>query len=158
MLTSRSRGWLGARPRPAGGKAPKRSGKWRNVVNPTPAGGSSHASPTAALLRPTPDRGRIRRRKLRPVRLVRAPEATAGRFRNPRWPQSCPAEARSLFTELNAGPGSPYAFLGNEPTLQTPWIYSWLSRPDKAQSIVRRAQIGLYRAGRRPARQRRRGR
>ncbi len=49
-----------------------------------------------------------------------------------------------FFTQLNAGPNSTYAFLGNEPTLETPWEYDWLGRPYETQAVVRRALETLY--------------
>jgi predicted alpha-1,2-mannosidase len=52
----------------------------------------------------------------------------------------------TFFTQLNAGPASPYAFLGNEPTLATPWLYDW-SDPSRAQATVRRAVQALYGPG-----------
>jgi len=52
----------------------------------------------------------------------------------------------TFFTRLNAGPDSPYAFLGNEPTLETPWEYDWVGQPYKAQATVRRTLLGLYNA------------
>jgi predicted alpha-1,2-mannosidase len=57
------------------------------------------------------------------------------------------AAARRLdrfFTRINEGPFSPYAFLGNEPTLETPWEYDWLGRPYRTQAVVRRALLELY--------------
>ena len=48
--------------------------------------------------------------------------------------------------KLNAGPGgthADHALLGNEPTLQTPWLFDWLGRPDLTQSTVRRG-LRLY--------------
>jgi predicted alpha-1,2-mannosidase len=48
--------------------------------------------------------------------------------------------------DLNAGQGgahSDHALLGNEPTLQTPWLYDWMGRPYRTQEAVRRA-LGLY--------------
>ena len=54
------------------------------------------------------------------------------------------AKLDAFLSRLNAGPGAPYAFLGNEPTLQTPYIYDWLGEPWRAQAIVRRAILGLY--------------
>jgi predicted alpha-1,2-mannosidase len=48
--------------------------------------------------------------------------------------------------DLNAGLGgmsSDHALLGNEPTLQTPWLYDWMGRPYRTQAAVRRA-LGLY--------------
>ncbi len=47
---------------------------------------------------------------------------------------------------LNGGPGathSDHALLGNEPTLQTPWLFDWLGRPYLTQAAVRRG-LGLY--------------
>jgi predicted alpha-1,2-mannosidase len=45
---------------------------------------------------------------------------------------------------LNDGPASPYAYLGNEPSLGTPWLYPWLGRPWRTQEIVRQALRELY--------------
>lgn len=39
---------------------------------------------------------------------------------------------------LNAGAKSPHLWIGNEPSLATPWLYNWTSRPDKTQALVRR--------------------
>jgi putative alpha-1,2-mannosidase len=49
-----------------------------------------------------------------------------------------------FFQQLNAGPDSPHAFLGNEPTLDSPWLYNWAGQPYKAEQIVRRAMLSLY--------------
>ena len=35
----------------------------------------------------------------------------------------------AFLANLNAGPASRTAFLGNEPTLETPWEYDWLESP-----------------------------
>ncbi len=53
----------------------------------------------------------------------------------------------TFFTKLNAGTREPYAFLGNEPTLQTPWIYAYLGAPHKAQAVVDRVRREIWRAG-----------
>jgi predicted alpha-1,2-mannosidase len=50
----------------------------------------------------------------------------------------------AFFSELNAGPESDSAYLGNEPTLGTPWLYAWLRQPYKTQRIVREALLELY--------------
>jgi predicted alpha-1,2-mannosidase len=58
------------------------------------------------------------------------------------------AAARKLdgfFTQLNAGPDRPYAFLGNEPSLGAPWLYDWAGQPYKTQDVVRRTLLSLYR-------------
>ncbi len=57
------------------------------------------------------------------------------------------ARLDDFLTELNTGIDSTRAFLGNEPTLHTPWIYNWLGRPAAAQEAIRRAQRELYGAG-----------
>jgi len=53
----------------------------------------------------------------------------------------------TFFTELNAGPTKPYAYLGNEPTLNTPWAYAYAGAPYKTQDVVRRALTSVYNAG-----------
>ncbi len=50
----------------------------------------------------------------------------------------------SLF---NVGQNSPYAWMGNEPSLETPWIYCFLGQPYKTQSVVRRIMMTLYSSG-----------
>jgi predicted alpha-1,2-mannosidase len=50
----------------------------------------------------------------------------------------------TFFTELNAGPKKPYAYLGNEPTLNTPWAYTYAGAPAKTQDVVRRALTSIF--------------
>jgi predicted alpha-1,2-mannosidase len=53
----------------------------------------------------------------------------------------------AFFTKLNVGdraPDSWMAWLGNEPCVETPWIYDFLGAPFKTQSVVRRAMNELY--------------
>lgn len=50
----------------------------------------------------------------------------------------------AFFTELNAGPNKPYAYLGNEPTLNTPWAYAYAGAPHKTQDVVRRALTTIF--------------
>ena len=50
-----------------------------------------------------------------------------------------------FFTELNAGPDKPYAYLGNEPTLHVPWLFGYAGAPYRTQDTVRRALTTLYR-------------
>lgn len=49
-----------------------------------------------------------------------------------------------FFARLNAGPSAAHAFLGNEPSLGTPWLYAWLGKPAATQDVVRRTLAGLY--------------
>jgi len=48
------------------------------------------------------------------------------------------------FTELNAGPRSVHAFMGNEPELKAPWSYAWAGAPWRTQDVVRRCLLELY--------------
>jgi putative alpha-1,2-mannosidase len=49
------------------------------------------------------------------------------------------------FTKLDAGPSSPYAFMGNEPEHGTPWAYNFAGAPHKTQAVVRRILTELFR-------------
>ena len=57
------------------------------------------------------------------------------------------ARLDDFLSELNTGIDSTRAFLGNEPTLHTPWIYNWLGAPATAQRVIRRARQELYGSG-----------
>lgn len=50
----------------------------------------------------------------------------------------------AFFSHLNGGDHSRTADLGNEPTLETPWIYDFLGQPWKTQETVRRAMRTLF--------------
>ncbi|MFF7632051.1 GH92 family glycosyl hydrolase [Kitasatospora sp. NPDC008050] len=50
----------------------------------------------------------------------------------------------SFFGQLNAGPTAPYAYLGNEPSVGTPWLYDYAGRPYRTQAVVRQALTGLF--------------
>ena len=52
----------------------------------------------------------------------------------------------SFFAELNAGPDKPNAYLGNEPSLETPWAYAYAGAPYKTADIVRRALTSIFKA------------
>lgn len=57
------------------------------------------------------------------------------------------ARLHRFLRELNGGPGgthTDHALLGNEPTLQTPWLYDWMGQPYRTQAAVRRALLTLY--------------
>ncbi|MGW0480476.1 GH92 family glycosyl hydrolase [Nonomuraea sp. NPDC003214] len=51
------------------------------------------------------------------------------------------------FGELNAGPAVARAYLGNEVSLPSPWLYAWAGQPYKTQELVRRVQRELFGPG-----------
>jgi putative alpha-1,2-mannosidase len=56
------------------------------------------------------------------------------------------ARLEYFLRNLNGGAGgtrTDHALLGNEPTIQTPWLYDWMGRPWRTQEAVRRA-LSLY--------------
>ena len=61
-------------------------------------------------------------------------------------PQAAATRLDQFFTGLNAGGNSVYAYLGNEPCLETPWEYCFLGQPYKTQDVVRRAMTQLFSA------------
>jgi predicted alpha-1,2-mannosidase len=76
------------------------------------------------------------------------PHDPAGLFAAMGGPRAALGRLEHFTRKLNAGPDgthTDHALLGNEPTLQTPWLFDWLGRPDLAQSTVRRA-LRLYSA------------
>lgn len=61
-----------------------------------------------------------------------------------------PAEAADrlddFFAQLNAGT-APYAWMGNQPSLATPWTYYWLGLPARGQDVVDRIRAALWSPG-----------
>jgi len=50
----------------------------------------------------------------------------------------------SFFSRLNAGPNKPFAWSGNEPELDTPWVYDSTGEPWKTQQVVHEVDTQLY--------------
>jgi putative alpha-1,2-mannosidase len=50
----------------------------------------------------------------------------------------------TFFTNLNDGPNSAYAFMGNEPSFEVPWEYDFAGAPTHSQQVVRRIQLELF--------------
>jgi predicted alpha-1,2-mannosidase len=74
------------------------------------------------------------------------PQDPAGLIHRLGGPAKATARLDALLSKLNAGAGgthSDHALLGDEPTLETPWLYDWLRRPWKTQEAVRRG-LRLY--------------
>ncbi|HEV7399070.1 MAG TPA: GH92 family glycosyl hydrolase [Solirubrobacterales bacterium] len=74
------------------------------------------------------------------------PHDPAGLFRAMGGRVKATARLDGFLGRLNGGPGATHtdhALLGNEPTLQAPWLYDWSGSPYRAQAAVRRA-LRLY--------------
>jgi len=75
------------------------------------------------------------------------PQDPAGLIARMGGPARAARRLDGFLRKLNAGPGgthTDHALLGNEPTLNTPWLYDWMGRPYKTQAAVRRALLSLY--------------
>jgi len=59
-------------------------------------------------------------------------------------PQVTSARLDTFFTLLNDGTGSAYAYMGNEPCSEVPWIYDFIGEPYKASSVVRQIMLQLF--------------
>ncbi len=74
------------------------------------------------------------------------PQDPAGLFRRMGGPARAASRLDGFLRVLNAGAGgthTDHALLGDEPTLETPWLFDWLRRPWKTQAAVRRG-LRLY--------------
>ena len=58
--------------------------------------------------------------------------------------QAAAARLDSLFSQLNVGPNAPYEWAGNEPSLDTPWVYDSVGEPWKTQQVVQEITSQLY--------------
>jgi len=54
------------------------------------------------------------------------------------------AKLDRFFSKLNAGQAEPYAWLGNEPSLGSPWVYLSAGAPWRTQELVRRSILTMY--------------
>ncbi len=50
----------------------------------------------------------------------------------------------TYFSQLNAGPNLPYHWQGNEPALDTPWVYDSTGEPWRTQQVVGQIMSQLY--------------
>lgn len=50
----------------------------------------------------------------------------------------------SFFQQLNDRSTSTHAWLGNEPSSETPWIYDAVGAPSHAQDVLRRTELTIY--------------
>ncbi len=121
-----------------------RSAYWRNLFNPT----SLHIEPRLAsgLFMPgtDPASGLGFTEGSGAQYSWYVPHDMAGLIDAMGGTQAVESRLDTFFEELNAGPESIHAFLGNEPSLYTPWIYAWLGKPAKTGPIVKAALDSLY--------------
>ena len=117
---------------------------WQNLFNPSNAAASSPATATAPS-------SPLRSGRLEPYVEGNGaqyhwmvPYDVAGLFDAMGGNGAAATRLDTFFTELNAGPHQPYAFLGNEPSLETPWLYDYAGAPYRTQDVVRRAVNTLY--------------
>jgi predicted alpha-1,2-mannosidase len=74
------------------------------------------------------------------------PHDPAGLFRGIGGSRRAAARLGHFLRKLNGGAGgthTDHALLGNEPTLNVPWLYDWAGQPFRTQATVRRA-LRLY--------------
>jgi predicted alpha-1,2-mannosidase len=50
-----------------------------------------------------------------------------------------------FFSRFNAGPWDEYAFIGNAPSLKSPWAYAFAGAPWRTQEVVRRILLSQFR-------------
>jgi predicted alpha-1,2-mannosidase len=121
----------------------RRAGNWRNVFDRA----TRHVQPRNAdgsfeRVGATGEEGFVEGNAAQYTLFV--PHDPAGLFRALGGRRAALGRLDRFFERINAGPAAPHAFLGNEPTLSTPWLYTWLGRPHRAAAIVRRALLRLY--------------
>ncbi|MCG6499625.1 GH92 family glycosyl hydrolase [Kitasatospora sp. A2-31] len=121
----------------------RRSANWRNLVNAD----SRHLQPRRAdhswpSFRPEQSEGFVEGSAAQYTWMV--PYNHRGLFDAMGGNEAAAARLDAFFTELNAGGRSPHAYLGNEPSLNTPWAYAYAGRPHRTQDVVRRALTTLF--------------
>ncbi|HYJ23062.1 MAG TPA: GH92 family glycosyl hydrolase [Solirubrobacterales bacterium] len=125
----------------------RRSANWRRLFNPA----SGMVEPRFADGRfPTPydnlrGGGFVEGNSVQYTWMV--PQDPAGLVARMGGPGKAAARLDRFLRQLNGGAGgthTDHALLGNEPTLQTPWLYDWMRRPYRTQAAVRRALLTLY--------------
>ncbi|MBV9915362.1 MAG: GH92 family glycosyl hydrolase [Solirubrobacterales bacterium] len=121
-----------------------RSGNWRRILNPATGYVQPRFSSGAWLhpFDPSDANGFVEGNGAQYTWLV--PQDAGGLIRALGGRAIARRRLDQFFARLNAGPTMPYAYLGNEPTLATPWLYDWAGTPARASVVARRALRGLY--------------
>ena len=127
----------------------KRSQNWANLfdtdtgyIRPRDAAG---AFPTGAPVQTTGGFGQSGFQEGNAAQYTwMVPQNLAGLIKGMGGDQAADARLDTYFTQLNAGPDEPYQWQGNEPSLDTPWVYDSTGQPWKTQSTVRSVIDQLY--------------
>ncbi|HEV7562116.1 MAG TPA: GH92 family glycosyl hydrolase [Solirubrobacterales bacterium] len=124
----------------------RRSGNWRRLYNPA-SGMIEPRYAGGAFPNPYYNRseaGFVEGDSAQYTWMV--PQDPAGLLRRMGGRTKAAARLGYFLRNLNGGAGgtrTDHALLGNEPTIQTPWLYDWMGRPWRTQEAVRRA-LTLY--------------
>ncbi|MBC3841417.1 glycoside hydrolase family 92 protein [Streptacidiphilus sp. 4-A2] len=127
----------------------KRSQNWANLfdtdtgyIRPRDAAG---AFPTGAPVQTTGGFGQSGFQEGNAAQYTwMVPQNLAGLIKGMGGEQAADTRLDSYFTQLNAGPDEPYQWQGNEPALDTPWVYDSSGQPWQTQATVRRVVDQLY--------------
>lgn len=122
----------------------KRAQNWQNLYNP----GSGHLQPRGAdgafatQYDPADPAGWVEGNGAQYDWMV--PHNLRGLITAFGGDQATQSRLDTFFTKLNAGTSEPYAFMGNEPNANAPWVYTYAGAPAKTQAVVRRVMTELY--------------
>ncbi len=121
-----------------------RSDTWRNLYDPATGYLTPRLSSGAfvASYDPTSENGYVEGDGAQYTWLV--PYNLAGLFDAMGGNTQAVARLDEHFAELNAGPTSPYALMGNEPEFGNPWEYDFAGAPAHTQAVVRRIELQLF--------------
>ena len=72
------------------------------------------------------------------------PQDLPGLIRGMGGPAAAAAKLDTFFSQLNADQDKPYAWMGNEPSLGSPWAYLAAGEPWREQAVVRTVLTTLY--------------
>ncbi len=72
------------------------------------------------------------------------PQDLPGLMRGMGGARTAAAKLDTFFTQLDAGQSEPYAWMGNEPSIGSPWAYLAAGQPWREQAIVREVLRTLY--------------
>jgi putative alpha-1,2-mannosidase len=125
----------------------QRAQDWQNLYNPS----SGYLQPRnadgsfAASFDPASSTGFVEGNGSQYVWMV--PYDEAGLITALGGDQAVQSRLDTFFQQLNVGTSQPFAFLSNEPSLETPWLYDYAGAPYKTQAITRAVDSQLFNSG-----------